>query len=65
MTVSTEDGKTLHYDEVVMTAPLGWLKLNKAIFAPALPTRFVQAVDAIGYGYLEKVRLVLSNHHTT
>jgi hypothetical protein len=53
--VITEDGKTLIYDDVVMTAPLGWLKLNKATFVPPLPPHFAQAIDAISYGCLEKV----------
>lgn len=56
VTVYTEDGQELQYDEVVMTAPLGWLKLNKGTFVPPLPPRFTQAIDAIGYGCLEKVR---------
>ena len=56
VTVFTDDGNALHYDEVVMTAPLGWLKLNKGTFVPPLPPRLTQAVDAIGYGCLEKVR---------
>jgi hypothetical protein len=55
VTVFTEDGKALNFDEVIMTAPLGWLKLNKATFVPPLPPRFEQAIDAIGYGCLEKV----------
>ena len=43
------------YDEVVVTAPLGWLKRNKIAFHPPLPERLCQAIDAIGYGSLEKV----------
>ena len=54
--VHTEDGKQFHCDEVVMTAPLGWLKLHKDTFVPPLPPHLTQAVDAIGYGCLEKVR---------
>ena len=43
------------FDEVVVTVPLGWLKNNKAAFHPPLPKRFEDAIDAIGYGSLEKV----------
>lgn len=38
-----------------MTAPLGYLKQNKDTFVPTLPSRLSQAIDAIGYGSLEKV----------
>ena len=52
--VLVDDGY-LEFDEVVVTAPLGWLQKNKAVFTPALPHRFSQAIDSIGYGSLEKV----------
>jgi Flavin containing amine oxidoreductase len=45
------------FDEVVMTAPLGWLKRNKDVFIPALPPRLSQAIDSISYGDLEKVHI--------
>lgn len=61
----TEAGETLNYDEVVMTAPLGWLKLNKGLFLPPLPARFSQAIDAIGYGCLEKVCLLALTNSVT
>ena len=57
VTVFTEAGLQLECDEVVMTAPLGWLHKNKEAFQPPLPERFSQAIDSIGYGCLEKVRL--------
>lgn len=44
-----------HFDEVVVTVPLGWLKKNKTAFLPPLPQRFCNAIDNIGYGCLEKV----------
>ncbi|KAH7132347.1 hypothetical protein B0J11DRAFT_224632 [Dendryphion nanum] len=53
--VSTDTEDKLSFDEVVMTAPLGWLKKNKQSFEPALPSRLNQAIDAIGYGHLDKV----------
>ncbi|KAK0310734.1 hypothetical protein LTR01_003889 [Friedmanniomyces endolithicus] len=43
------------FDEVVVTAPLGWLKRNKEAFRPALPARLSQAICNIGYGTLDKV----------
>jgi hypothetical protein len=43
------------YDEVVMTAPLGWLKRNMAAFEPQLPQRLKEGIEAIGYGHLDKV----------
>ncbi|KAJ5054330.1 uncharacterized protein L3040_000606 [Drepanopeziza brunnea f. sp. 'multigermtubi'] len=55
VSVQTDNGYSLDFDEVVITCPLGWLKKNKAVFQPELPARFTQAADAIGYGSLEKV----------
>ena len=52
--VTTADGETRGYDEVVVTAPLGWLKRNKEAFSPSLPPRLAEAIDAISYGNLEK-----------
>ncbi len=45
------------FDEVVMTAPLGWLKTNLDAFEPALPQRLQEGIGAIGYGHLDKVSL--------
>ena len=53
--ISTADGGELHFDEVIVTAPLGWLKDNKNVFEPPLPLSFSNAIDATGYGSLEKV----------
>ncbi|KAH6968376.1 hypothetical protein DER45DRAFT_476172 [Fusarium avenaceum] len=53
--VRTESGQTLEFDEVVVTAPLGWLKRNLDAFEPALPARMTKAIGSIGYGCLEKV----------
>ncbi|KAL4897188.1 hypothetical protein BDV59DRAFT_169970 [Aspergillus ambiguus] len=53
--LTTSTGKSSSFDEVVVTCPLGWLKRNKAAFAPELPPRLVQAIDSISYGRLEKV----------
>lgn len=44
------------FDEVIVTVPLGYLQRYKQdLFKPRLPARFEQAVDAIGYGCLDKV----------
>ncbi|KAI0468090.1 flavin-containing amine oxidoreductase [Xylaria cf. heliscus] len=53
--VYTESGETLEFDEVVFTAPLGWLKQHPDTFDPPLPARLAQAIRNIGYGCLEKV----------
>ncbi|PVH74171.1 FAD/NAD(P)-binding domain-containing protein [Cadophora sp. DSE1049] len=55
VSVYTENRNSLEFDEVVITCPLGWLQKNKKVFHPELPDRFSQAIDAIGYGSLEKV----------
>ncbi|KAL2073422.1 hypothetical protein VTL71DRAFT_10746 [Oculimacula yallundae] len=55
VSVHTENGDVSEFDEVVVTCPLGWLQKNKKVFRPELPFRFSQAIDAIGYGTLEKV----------
>ncbi|KAI0134522.1 flavin-containing amine oxidoreductase [Xylariales sp. AK1849] len=55
VTVFTEGGEALEFDEVVFTAPLGWLKRHPEAFSPALPSRLNNAIKSIGYGCLEKV----------
>ncbi|KAH7050245.1 hypothetical protein B0J12DRAFT_573396 [Macrophomina phaseolina] len=53
--VHLADGSSAVFDEVVMTAPLGWLKRNKdTAFKPALPDRVSRAIDNLGYGCLDK-----------
>ncbi|APA07616.1 hypothetical protein sscle_03g023860 [Sclerotinia sclerotiorum 1980 UF-70] len=55
LAVFIDDGKKLEFDEVVMTTPLGWLKKNKEAFQPELPSRFLSAIDSLGFGCLEKI----------
>lgn len=63
--VTTDDGNKHLFDEVVVTAPLGWLQKNKAIFSPILPARFSKAIDSLGYGCLEKVfAMLVSQEHS-
>lgn len=53
--VTAENGYEEAFDEVIVTVPLGWLQRNKAVFDPPLPLRLSEAIDAIGYGCLDKV----------
>ncbi|KAJ9156539.1 FAD/NAD(P)-binding domain-containing protein [Pleurostoma richardsiae] len=53
--IVTDSDDVLDFDEVVVTAPLGWLKKNTDAFEPPLPSRLAKAIDSIGYGCLEKV----------
>ncbi|KAF2470128.1 amine oxidase [Lindgomyces ingoldianus] len=55
VTVKIDGGENLAFDEVVMTVPLGWLKKQQGAFEPEMPSRLKQAIDAIGYGHLDKV----------
>ncbi|KAG6354732.1 hypothetical protein INS49_003813 [Diaporthe citri] len=53
--VTTRNGHMEAFDQVVLTTPLGWLKRNRRVFFPELPPRLSQAINAIGYGNLEKI----------
>ncbi|THX72391.1 FAD/NAD(P)-binding domain-containing protein [Aureobasidium pullulans] len=53
--VEVEGGEKFEFDEVVMTAPLGWLKRNKDVFVNGLTGRLEKAIDSIGYGALDKI----------
>lgn len=53
--VRTAKGEFHEFDEVVVAAPLGWLKRNKSAFLPELPSRLSSAIDNISYGQLDKV----------
>jgi hypothetical protein len=55
VTVEIEGKESMEFDEVAMTAPLGWLKKNLGVFVPELPNRFKEAVTNLGYGHLDKV----------
>lgn len=56
VTVDICDQDSLTFDEVITTAPLGWLKANTNAFEPELPSRLQQAISSIGYGHLDKVK---------
>ncbi|EME49757.1 hypothetical protein DOTSEDRAFT_68514 [Dothistroma septosporum NZE10] len=53
--IATADGNKTLFDELVVTVPLGVLKLNKHLFTPELPAALDQAIDSISYGTLDKV----------
>lgn len=53
--LTTTDGESYNFDDVVMTTPLGWLKKNLDVFSPALPARISAAVTNISLSQLEKV----------
>jgi hypothetical protein len=73
ITVELDGRESETFDEVVMTAPLGWLKKNLDAFEPALPSRLQEGIQAIGYGHLDKVgslhlliaRNILNNDRST
>ncbi|KAL1852667.1 hypothetical protein Plec18167_007762 [Paecilomyces lecythidis] len=52
--VTVEDGRSFPFDEVVVTAPLGWLKHHQDVFSPPLEAPLEKAIMGIGYGNLEK-----------
>lgn len=53
--VEIANGTKSTFDEIVVTAPLGWIKRNKTVFTPPMPPNLSKAIDNIGYGCLEKV----------
>ncbi|KAI2625737.1 FAD/NAD(P)-binding domain-containing protein [Hypoxylon sp. NC1633] len=55
LNVCTQNGESFEFDEVVLTAPLGWLQQHTEAFEPPLPSRLTKAIKSIGYGCLEKV----------
>lgn len=55
VTIEIEGKESETFDEVIVTAPLGWLKRNMKAFEPEIPIRLKQGIEAIGYGHLDKV----------
>jgi len=53
--VETASGLRKTCDHVVVTAPHGWLRQNKASFVPPMPQQLSEAIDSIAYSRLEKV----------
>jgi Flavin containing amine oxidoreductase len=52
--IITADGEEMRFDDVVITAPLGYLKRHKSSIEP-LEESVAHAIDQISYGRLEKV----------
>ncbi|MCJ1356288.1 MAG: hypothetical protein MMC33_006282 [Icmadophila ericetorum] len=48
------------FDEVVVTVPLGCLKMNTPRFSPPLTPRILRAIINLSYGHLEKVYITFS-----
>ncbi len=57
VTSRTDDGAEERHEasHVIVTAPLGLLKAESIRFSPALPTSKLDAIDALGWGGIEKV----------
>ncbi|KAL8820391.1 MAG: hypothetical protein Q9223_001382 [Gallowayella weberi] len=53
--VRAADGFQGFFDEVVITAPLGWLKRNENVFSPPLAPDISTAIHSLGYGNLDRV----------
>lgn len=54
VSISTKDGQKHEADAVIVTTPLGCLKRKAIKFDPELPERIQRAIQALGYGNLEK-----------
>jgi hypothetical protein len=52
--VRTSKNTEEYFDDVVITTPLGWLKINKQSIRPLSP-RVSEAIESISFGRLEKV----------
>lgn len=61
VTVTTASGEIHTFDQLVITCPLGWLKRNTESFNPQLPARFLQAINNISFGRLEKIFVKFPN----
>ncbi|KAK4184024.1 hypothetical protein QBC35DRAFT_525760 [Podospora australis] len=59
--VEAADGFHGSFDDVIITAPLGWLKRNDHIFSPPLEPKISLAIQSLGYGNLDKIFLSKSN----
>ena len=55
--LSTESGDNIEADYVVVTLPLSLLKQRAITFSPELPDSKLQAINKLGVGVLEKVRM--------
>ena len=53
--VEAADGFRDVFQDVVVTAPLGWLKRNEEVFSPPLPSTISMAISSLGYGNLDRI----------
>ena len=53
--VEAADGFRGVFNDVVVTAPLGWLKRNESVFSPPVAPRISTAIRCLGYGNLDRV----------
>lgn len=53
--VEAANGFQGSFDDIIVTAPLGWLKRNENAFAPPLEPQITSAIQNLGYGNLDKV----------
>ncbi|KAI4179960.1 MAG: hypothetical protein LQ348_005282 [Seirophora lacunosa] len=53
--VTAADGFRGVFDDIVVAAPLGWLKRNEDVFSPPLAPRISTAIRSLGYGNLDRV----------
>lgn len=53
--VEAADGFRGAFDDVIVTAPLGWLKCNEDVFSPPLTAKISTAIRSLGYGNLDRV----------
>ena len=54
--IEAADGFRSSFDDVLVTAPLGWLKRNeRQVFSPPLSPGLSTAIQSLGYGNLDKV----------
>ena len=52
--------ETFYADSVIVTIPLGCLRLNAIKFTPGLPDRLQKAISNLGFGVLEKLFIYFS-----
>ncbi|KAL4909681.1 hypothetical protein BDW74DRAFT_173174 [Aspergillus multicolor] len=53
--IEASDGFIGTFNDVIVTAPLGWLKRNGHVFSPPLSPALGIAIQSLGYGNLDKV----------
>ncbi|RYP91101.1 hypothetical protein DL770_002757 [Monosporascus sp. CRB-9-2] len=53
--IEAADGFRRCFDDVIVTAPLGWLKRNQHVFSPPLTHGLSSAIQDLGYGNLDRI----------